>query len=149
MRPNFKNSNRPKAKSKMTITSFEKEFETFEDMIADFKTLHPEFANIFHHEVCTTANEAAYDVLDYYLSNIPNVAERTNLPLSVTVTANRVALKTCKFFSFDWNFTYDKEGNISNLVATISVFTKEKNTEDVDKLMNTLTNAWSIKETRA
>ena len=149
MRPNFKNSNRPKAKAKMTITSFEKEFESFGNMINEFKTLHPEFVNIFIHEETNTAEAAAYDVLEYYINNVPNVVERTNLPLSITVTANKVALKTCKFFSFEWSFTYDKEGTISNLVATISVFTKEKNTEDVDKLMNTLTNAWSLKETRA
>ena len=149
MRPNYNNKKSNKPKSKMTVVSFEKEFASFDGMISEFKNLHPEFLNIFKHEETNTAGAAAYDVLEYYINNIPNVIERTNLPLSIAVTANKVTLKTCKFFTVEWEFRYDKEGNVTNPVATISVFTREKNSEDIDKLMNTLTNLWNLKETRA
>lgn len=147
MKQKFNKNN--KKKTKMTITSFEKEFTSFTEMIDEFKTLHPEFLNIFTHEETGTSGAATYDVVEYYLNNIPNIATRTNLPLSISATANKVVFKTSKFFSFGWEFRYDKEGNITNPVATISVFTKEKNPEDVDKLMNKLTDLWSLKETLA
>ena len=148
MKPKFNKNNNRKPKARMTTTSFEKEFTSIADMVDEFKTLHPIFLDIFVHDHTDTPDQAAYDVVEYYLNNVPNVTTRTNLPLALTVSANKVSLKTMKFFSVEWSFNYDREGNISNLVATITVFTKEKNSEETDKLMNTLTDLWSLKETR-
>ncbi len=148
MRPNknFKQQ-KPRTKAKMLANSYEKEFETFEEMIEEFKSLHPEFTEIF------TINAEDADsfttmsnVLQYFANNAPDVVERNNLPVSITVSANRVALKTAKFFSFEFSYKYDKEGNITDLLATVTTFTREQNPAELDEMVAKLVEGWSVKE---
>ena len=139
------NQHNQKPKAKMTITSYEKSFETFERMIEEFKTLHPEFPEIFNYEE-VNINTAIYDVLRYFNEHIPNVQERINIPMNVSISANKLSMKTNKFFSFEWSFKYDKEGNISDIVAAITVFTKERNYEELDAMIEILKNNWTLRE---
>ena len=142
MRPNSKQKN---TKQKLTVTIYQKVFNTIDEMIKEFRDLHPEFVNIFKYEENSYPDQVSNDVLLYFSNNHPDIANRTNLAASVNVSANKVSLKTNKYFSVEWSFKYDKEGNISNLVSTIGVFTKEKNHEDLDNLITNLNNySWEV-----
>ena len=78
MRPNknFKQQ-KPRTKARMLANAYEKEFETFEEMIEEFKSLHPEFTEIF------TINAEDADsftsmsnVLQYFANNAPDVRKK-------------------------------------------------------------------------
>lgn len=151
MKKQYDRTNRPSRpvnRPKMTMTLYSKEFESFSSLIEELKSLHPEFAEIFTYEENSNhPTDAADDVLKYFLKHNPNVVKRENLPMSVNVTANRVALKTNKFFSIEWIFKYTREGFITDLVATISTFTKEQNPEELDNMITKLGEmSWNIVE---
>ena len=53
--------------------------------------------------------------------NIPSLNNKYNLSLNVSI--NRVELKTNKFFSFKWDYKYDKNGDIvSDFYAVLTLF---------------------------
>ena len=139
---------RPAAKPKMTMTLFQKEFEVFSILIAELKELHPEFANIFTYEDNSDhPSDAAYDVLKYFEKFNPNVTKRENLPMSINVSANRVTLKTNHFFTIEWSFKYTREGFVTDLVATITTFTREQNSEELDAMITALgEKSWKVVE---
>lgn len=144
-KPFDKSKNKPKAK--MITTMYEKAFDSFKDMIDEFRNIHPEFSQIFTYDDDEVKPEyAASDALNYFSKNMPIIANRSNLPVSVSACANKVTLKTAKFFSVEWNFKYDKEGNITDLVAIITTFTRERNYEELDNLINSLEATWTKKE---
>ena len=142
---NKPNQNTQRPRSKMTTLSYEKAFETFEGMIDELKTLHPELAEIFKYEETNVAG-AIYDVLRYFNDHMPNVQQKANIPMSVSISANKLTLKTTKFFSFEWNFKYDKDGNISDIVATVTAFVRERNFEELDAMIEILKSEWTVKE---
>lgn len=142
---NFNRTQRPKTKTRMIANAYEKEFETFEEMIEELKSLHPTFVEIFE-ETEADSFSVMSSVLQYFAENAPDVLERNNLPVNISVSANRVALKTAKFFSFEYSFKYDKEGNISDLVATVTTFTKDENPAELDEMIVKLLEGWSTKE---
>ena len=137
--------NNQKPRPKMTTTSYEKAFETFEGMIEELETLHPEFKEIFNGEEVSITN-AINEVLIYFNDHIPDPQQKTNIPMNVSISANRLSLKTNKFFSFEWNFKYDKEGNISDIVATVTTFNRERNFEELDAMIEILKETWNVKE---
>ena len=142
---NFKQ--KPKTKARMIANSYEKEFETFEEMITELKSLHPEFNLIFtDHEEKVDSYTAMAMVSNYFAENAPDVENRKNLPVSVTMSANRVVLKTAKFFSLEYSFKYDREGVITDLVATVTTFTKDENPAELDEMVAMLLEGWSVKE---
>ena len=147
MKPNknFKQQ-KPKTKARMLAKSYEKEFETFEDMIIELKSLHPEFTEIFVEDTEADAFGVMTRVLQYFAVNVPDVLERNNLPVSLNMSANRALLKTAKFFSFEYSFKYDKEGHISDLLATVTTFTREQNPAELDEMIVKLLEGWSEKE---
>ena len=106
------------------------------------------FINIFTQNAEEYNNPACLidEVVRYISFNVPNVSTRFNLPVSLNITANRVALKTSKFFSVEWSFKYDKEGNISDITSVIGTFTKERNPEELDAMINILKDSWNVKE---
>lgn len=142
---NFNKQQKPKAKVRMNLTSYEKEFETFEEMIEEFKSLHPTFEEIFQDTEADSFNVMS-SVLQYFALNAPDVIEKNNIPVSINVSANRVALKTAKFFSFDYTFKYDREGHITDLVATVTTLTKDVNPVELDDMIEKLLEGWSVKE---
>lgn len=151
MRKQYDRPNRPAKqtnKPKMTMTLYSKEFESFSSLVEELKTLHPEFDNIFTYEENSNhPMDAADDILKYFLKNNPNVIERTNLLMAVSVSATRATLKTNKFFTIEWSFKYTREGFITDLVATISTFTKEQNPEELNDMIVKLgEKSWNIVE---
>lgn len=148
MKPNknFKQQ-KPRTKVRMNATSYEKEFETFEEMIEELKSLHPELTEIFTIETTDADSfNVMANVLQYFANNVPDVVERNNLPVSLNVSANRVLLKTAKFFSLEYSFKYDKEGKISDLLATVTTFTKDENPAELNDMIAKLLEGWSVKE---
>ena len=143
---NFKQ--KPKTKARMIANSYEKEFETFEEMIVELKSLHPEFNLIFgdSSEDKVDSYTAMAMVSNYFAENAPDVENRKNLPVSVTMSANRVVLKTAKYFSFEYSFKYDREGNITDLLVTVTTFTRDENPAELDELVVKLLEGWSVKE---
>ena len=143
---NFKQQ-KPRTKARMTANSYEKEFDTFEEMITELKSLHPELAEIF---VINPEDADSFMVmsntLQYFANNAPDVLERQNLPVSISISANRVVLKTAKFFTLEYSFKYDKEGNITDLLATITTFTREQNPDELNEMVAKLVEGWSVKE---
>lgn len=140
---NQQNNTKPRLK----VTMYEKAFETFSDMIFEFKNLHPEFLNIFTYADTDTSTDAANDVCEYFKTNMPNITNRTNLPMAISVSANKVSLKTNRFFSFEWSFKYDKEGNVTNLSAIITTFTKERNSDELNNMIASIQGSgWRVKE---
>lgn len=147
MRNNKNFKQKPKTKARMIANSYEKEFESFEEMITELKSLHPEFNLIFtDHEENVDSYSTMAMVSNYFAENAPDVENRKNLPVSVTMSANRVVLKTAKFFSLEYSFKYDREGNISDLVATVTTFTKDVNPVELDEMVAMLLEGWSVKE---
>lgn len=149
MKPNknFKQQ-KPRTKVRMLASSYEKEFETFEEMVREFKSLHPELNEIFainpeDADSFTTMSS----VLQYFANNAPDVIEANNLPVSITVSANRVMLKTAKFFSFEFSYKYNKEGIITDLLATVTTFTRDRNPAELNEMLEKLNEGWSVKDT--
>ena len=135
-----------KDKPKMTVTMYEKAFESFTEMIDALRGIHPEFENIFiYDDSVVLPTDSAIDVMNYFAKNFPNATERKNIPVTISISANKVSMKTSKFFSFEWSFKYDKEGNISDLVSIITTFTREKNFEDLDNMISKLKESWNVK----
>ncbi len=124
-------------KQKMIINNYEKKFESFNEMLAEFSVLHPEMDKIFPFKDVNHPKDAANDVLEYFTSNFPDVVGKENLPVSVFISKNRVTLKTSKFFTISWRFKFDNNGFISDLIATITTFTKEngKINEDLEAMI--------------
>ena len=147
MKKQYDKPRTPKAKPKMTVTFYEKAFSSFLEMIEEFKKLHPEFSEIFNNNDDNEmyADWAASDVLDYYKRNIPVIDQRKNLLMTVSIAANKVSLKTNKFFSVEWSFKYDRNCNISDLVAVITTFTKDNNPEELNAMIDILKDSWNVK----
>lgn len=116
-------NNKPNKKPQFNIKRYMKKFDSFEQMIYAFKTLHPEMKNIFNYEqVAVNPTEACSDILSYVNENLPNIIEKNNIPVALTMSVNKLSLKTAKFFTLGWNFNFDKNGFITDLEANISVF---------------------------
>lgn len=110
-------------KTKIATINFRKKFKSLAEMIAEFKTIHPEMATIFNYDEYNNPSEAIYDILTYVSNdeNIPSLNNKYNLSLNLSI--NRAELKTNKFFSFKWDYKYDRNGNIvSDFYAELTVF---------------------------
>ena len=139
-----RDNNRP-AKANVIVTNYERKFDNFFDMIDELKVIHPEINdNIFNNGTIVKVEDALDDIIDYITRNRPSIMERTNLGVSLNISANKVTLKTNKSFSFGWRFKYDKDANVTDVVAFISVFTKEnvKLFEDIQNMIDTLESNW-------
>lgn len=137
---------KPAKQNKLMVTTYQKKFESFKQMVDEYKTLHPELRNIFlYDEENVYPTDAADDVLKYFTDNYPDSVKGVNLPVSVSISANRVNLKTAKFFSIGWQFKYDRNGYITNIDAIITVFTRNdgKNSKDLEDMIKTLDDAHS------
>lgn len=120
--------NKKPRKQSIKVTNYAKKYETLKDMVNDLVNLHPEMNNIFHLEdkETITPNYLHDEALAYFTSNEPNVIDGKNLPVSISVSANGVTLKTAKFFTLRWFFKYDKDsGFVTDVTATISTFVKD------------------------
>lgn len=141
-------NNKKQSKPKLIVTNFEKRFASFTEMINEFKTLHPEMTVIFdQNDEEVLPKYAAEDVLHYFTQNEPDVIDRLNLPVSVSISANAVILKTAKFFSISWKFKYDREGNVTDLTAMITTFGRERDSDELHSMIRNLkdnSNGWRI-----
>lgn len=141
----MKNQRPNNTKAKLELTVYQKSFESVESMIKEFKELHPEFLNIFTYEENNNPTQIANDVLMYFNNNSPDIENKLNLPVAISISSNKVSLKTNKYFSVGWSFKYDREANISELSSTIIVFAKDNNPEDLDNLIKNLSDySWKI-----
>ena len=138
--------------TKMQVTSYEKEFNSFAEMINELKEVHPEIKNIFKYdEEEVSPVNAASDVTEYFLHNAPDVINRTNLPVALSISSNKMSLKTNKFFAIKWRFKYDTNGFVTDLVAGVSVFTKDKVSETIKNTLEYFkdeNNGWKVEEPR-
>ena len=124
-----------KPKTKISTIDFRKNFKSFGEMIDEFKRIHPEMQEIFNYDSYETTTEAIYDIFTYVSKDehIPSLSNKYNI--SLTVSVNRVELKTNKFFSLKWDYKYDKNGNIvSDFTAVLTVF-KGSHVPDEIKVM--------------
>lgn len=132
-----KPNNNYNGNKRMQVNNYEKEFDSFRDMVNGLVEVHPEIKNIFKYddEEDVLPQYAAEDVTNYFLNNIPDVINRVNLPVSISVSANRVSLKTNKFFAIGWKFEYDENGFVTNLVARFSVFNRGKSSMELINIL--------------
>ena len=110
-------------KNKIATINFKKKFKSFAEIITEFKNIHPEMAIIFNYDEYNNVTEAIYDIMTYVSKddNIPSLDNKYNLSLNVSI--NRVELKTNKFFSFKWDYKYDRNGDIvSDFYAVLTIF---------------------------
>jgi hypothetical protein len=142
MKPFNKNKNFNNKKKSLSMKVYEKSFETLNEMLEEFKALHPEMSDIFKYDYKDTINpkEIGNDILEYFVDNAPDIVEGKNLPLTVSVSANSAVLKTAKFFSFRYSFKYDQNGFVTDIKAAVTVFIRERNTEDLEIMLDMLAN---------
>ena len=143
---------------KHTPKVFEKKFNSLTEMVLNLRELHPEIKNILPYsdndkeeEYQITPGDLSTDVLNYFAENSPNLEEKKNLPVNISITSNKAYLKTNKFFSIGWAFKYNKEGEISDVVATVIAFVRDKNLTAIDKLLEALQNEnnnWKFVESK-
>lgn len=152
MKPHY--NKKPKRDSKpvnVIVTNYEKKFDNFFDMVDDLRAIHPEINNnIFNGGNIVKVEDALDDIINYIINNRPSITERTNLGVSLNLSANKLTLKTTKSFSFGWRFKYDKDGNTSDVVAYVSIFSKEnaKVYEDIQDMINILEKDWEKVENK-
>ena len=138
---------KPRAKQQTSILTFEREFEDLRDLIIGFKALHPEIeSNIFpYNEDEIDPKNMIEDVLNYFTKNcIPDIIQGSNLFCSINVSANRVTLKTNKFFTIGWNYKFDRNGFVTDIKATVTVFSREKNSEALNSMIEVLNDRWTV-----
>lgn len=135
---------------RMQVNNFEKEFNTFTDMVNELKEVNEEIKNIFtYDEYEVLPVNATADVVNYFLNNVPDVVNRANLPVALSVSSNKMSLKTSKFFAIKWRFNYDANGFVTDLVAGISVFTRDKVSKAISETLDYLkdeNNGWKVVE---
>ena len=122
-------------KQKITSNTYVKKFETINDMIQEFKNLHPELEYIFPLEEHNLMQALCY-VSDYAANTLPDIENRKYLFNSYLISANRVFVKLHCYFAFGWKLRYDKEGNVSDIEAIITTFTKAKNHDDLNEMID-------------
>lgn len=142
MKNQFNNNNKKKAA--LNIKNFEKKFETFEKMIEELKSLHSEFNKLFANlgtDYETTPLNAIFCLVDYMNDgHIPNALTGDNLPCALSISANRASLKTTQFISFNWNFKYNRDKEITDVTANVAVYMRDKNTEELEYTLSKLSN---------
>lgn len=141
---NYAPKNQKPQKPKLVITNYEKPFETLEQMVEELKTLHTEFTEIFYYDSYedVSPNALIDDAIEYFKKNCPDVVEGKNLPVSISVNANGVTLKTSKFFTVKWSYKYDRNGFITDIVSAITVFSRED--YDRSEFENKLSKDWKV-----
>lgn len=152
MKPQYnKKPRRDNKPANVVVTNYQRNFDNFFDMIDELKLIHPEINdNIFNNGTIVKVEDALDDIIDYVTRNRPSITERTNLGISLNLSANRLTLKTTKSFSFGWRFKYDRENNITDVVSFVSVITKENARvfEDIQNMIDTLEGNWIKVENR-
>lgn len=145
---NFNKGDKPvrREKHKMTILTYEKSFETLKDMVDALLPLHPVIDKEIFKYNYTGPKDLLLDVLDYYTNNVPDIVERKNLPSTLNISANKVTLKTNKFFTIGWDFKFDENGFAMDIYATVTVVKREKNNENIDNMIKLLEENWSVVE---
>lgn len=143
--------NKKPRKSNVKVTNYAKNYETLADMVNDLVMIHPEMNNIFHLEdgEAITPRYLHDEALAYFTANEPNVIDGKNLPVSISVSANGVTLKTAKFFTLKWFFKYDKDsGFVTDVTATITTFVKNQNAINraLENMINILEDEWTVVE---
>lgn len=139
-------------KQQLTTTNYEKRFDSFDEMIKEVQSIHPILFEIFGYkdEEEATPVTALIDILNYSGEHIPNVIERKNLPFSFSISSNRAYIKTNKYISLKWKFSYNKDKPITDIYATVSIFAKDENSDEIISALNILNNSneWKVVKDR-
>lgn len=151
----MKNNNTKFKKQPFTVTNYEKKFDTFDMMIKEIKTIHPIINEIFNYADNEEATplSAIVDIVNYAGEHLPDAIERKNLPFAFSISSNKAYIKTDKYISLRWKFTFNKNKTISDVYATISLFSKENNSNentdtitenDINAAHNLTTAGWKL-----
>ena len=117
---------------KNIITTYEKKFDSFIKMIKELRSLDDGITEI----LCTDTTEveekanidqtycSARDAYDYFANIFPDIISHRNMHTSLTISSNRVTIKTDKYFTIGWKFKYDKDQNITDISAIVTTFTR-------------------------
>ena len=135
----MKNNNIRFKKQQLTVVNYEKKFDTFDGMIKEIKTIHPIINEIFNYsdneEI--TPLSAIVKIVNYAGEHLPDAVERKNLPFAFSIASNKAYIKTDKYISIRWKFTFNKNKTISDVYATISLFSKENNSNNENDVIIT------------
>lgn len=135
--------NQTKRNNPVTITNYEKHFNDFASMIIELKSIHPEIDLIFGimEEDAITPVDSILCLIDYCSNGrIPDALTGANLPCALSFSANRASVKTMHFISFGYNFKYNRDKEITDIVANVAVYSKENNSEELLNTIDILTN---------
>lgn len=128
--------------SRIVPINFRKKFSSLDEMISEFKEIHPEMGYIFNYDKYdNSVSDAIYDVITYFNQeeNFPSLNKRYNPSLNVSI--NKLELKTNKFFSFKWEYKYNKEGYItSDFYATLTAFKGNYASDEIKDMIDYLEN---------
>lgn len=147
MKKNVSKNTKPFVKKRLDTTTYEKKFKSFDELVNELRDLHPEFSNIFRYadDVVTPTN-MLNDVANYFVDNMPNLETRENLPVSINLNANKVTLKTNRFFIVKWQFRFDNETKeVTNINALITVLKPTKLPQELTDMINILEDSWEVK----
>lgn len=148
MKPQKNYNNKPKN----TITTYEKTFKSFNEMIKELRDLDENIAKILTTDSAAEQNTEAdqtycssRDVYEAFSEMFPDIANRNNIHTSLTISSNRVIIKTDKFFTFGWKFKYNRDLEIYDITAVVTTFTRTGIKSEIDdKLKND--EAWTVPE---
>lgn len=147
----MKNQNKNQSpKQKITSSTYVKKFESIDEMIQEFKSLHPELEYMFPLEEHNLTQALCY-LSDYAANVLPDIENRKYLFNSYLISANRVFVKLHCYFAFGWKLRYDKEGNVSDIEATIITYTKAKNHDDLTNMIHMINSdgsEWTLVENK-
>lgn len=148
---NFKNKMKnisKEMKSAFKITTYTKEFESFEDGINEMCDISTYINTIFSGESVSTPTEASKVLYDLVAENFPDVTEGKNMFWSINMAANKCVVKTNSYISFGWTLKYKrnpetKQNEISNIKMQIAILREDA---DITRLANEL--GWSSSENK-
>lgn len=146
-RKNFNKEKNQKPKT-VEVVTYEKSFgdANLSVMVDALRELHPVIDQEIFKYKCSEPKDMLVDAVDYYRNNVPNIVTRDNLICTLNISANKVTLRTNKFFTIGWSYKFDENGFTTDLLATITVVKREKNNVNLDKMIELLDESWTVVE---
>lgn len=114
-----------KTKTSVSITTYKKEFDNFNDALKSLINVSPVIAEIFTEDM--TIKQASQRALELITDNFPSIEDGENIHYSINLSSNKCVIKTKDKISFGWLITYhldkkEKVAVIDKVTATITTF---------------------------